>query len=189
MIFTLIIALLFCIISHELAHALASKLCKVRITTVSIGFGKPSFSFKIRRTIFRITPWLLGGYVELYGEREYIQDYYSFSNKPYLQKCLIALAGVIINILIGLLFLGLGRLIWNEYLWYFGAINLALGLFNTLPFPGLDGSFPVFIPIYNLKFGKKEGYNKFMKLAMKGQKFLIWLNFLSIPLLIWWWIR
>lgn len=93
---------------HELGHFLFCKLFRVSTPTFSIGFGPKIFSKKIGGTQFIISPIPLGGFVEIAGAAEVGQgdqkeaqrkDQYSFAVKPYYQKLLIMLGGIIFNLL------------------------------------------------------------------------------------------
>lgn len=92
---------------HELGHFLFCKLFRVSTPTFSIGFGPRIFSRKIGSTEFIISPIPLGGFVEIAGAAEMGQgdqkqaqstDQYSFATKPYYQKLLIMLGGIIFNL-------------------------------------------------------------------------------------------
>jgi hypothetical protein len=48
---------------------------------------------------------LFGGYNELKGELDYNRSKFSFTNKTYRQKLFISLAGVTVNILLGIIFI------------------------------------------------------------------------------------
>ncbi len=173
--FLIILAVIITIVIHELSHLIAALLCKLDIEYVSIGFGKPYFSFKINQINFRITPWLIGGEVRLKGETINLKD--GFLQLPYRKKVFIALAGVFTNLLLSLciyLFIYqsviIGILIdtnllisifTNNYnyltpygillakvplfLMMLAFLNSSACIFNLIPFPALDGSIPVFV--------------------------------------------
>ncbi len=103
-----IIGLGFIISFHELGHFLFCKLFKVRTPTFSVGFGPQLLAKKIGDTVFTLSAIPLGGYVEIAGAAEVGQgdqkeagrnDEYSFQNKPYWQKLLILLGGIIFNLI------------------------------------------------------------------------------------------
>jgi len=59
------------IVVHEFGHYWVAKKCGVHVETFSIGFGKPLFSFKDKSgTEWRIAPYMLGGYVRLFGDSD-----------------------------------------------------------------------------------------------------------------------
>lgn len=94
---------------HELGHFLAAKWCDVHVTTFSIGFGPalPFCSFRWGETTYKIGMIPLGGYVQMVGEGEAADgeeaenDPRSYRNKSVGQRMLIISAGVIMNVLLG----------------------------------------------------------------------------------------
>lgn len=90
---------------HELGHFLFCKLFNVYTPTFSIGFGPVLWSKKIGTTNFTLSAIPLGGYVEIAGmngdETSHAAADHEkpFSDKPYYQKLLILLGGILFNIL------------------------------------------------------------------------------------------
>jgi regulator of sigma E protease len=98
----------FLIAFHELGHYLFCKLFKIRTPSFSIGFGPYLFSKKIKDTVFALSAIPFGGYVEIAGLQEVGQgtqqdalarDNNSFFYKPYYQKILVLLGGILFNII------------------------------------------------------------------------------------------
>lgn len=95
---------------HELGHFLAAKVCDVHVKTFSIGFGPavPFCAYKWGETTYMIGIIPLGGYVSMVGEgdtsaeEEGEEDPRSFKNKSVSQRMLIISAGVIMNVLLGM---------------------------------------------------------------------------------------
>jgi len=95
---------------HELGHFLAAKWCDVHVTTFSIGFGPalPFCSFRWGETTYKVGMIPLGGYVQMVGEGEATDgeeadnDPRSYRNKSVGQRMLIISAGVIMNVLLGM---------------------------------------------------------------------------------------
>jgi regulator of sigma E protease len=95
---------------HELGHFLAAKWCDVHVTTFSIGFGPalPFCSFRWGETTYKVGMIPLGGYVQMVGEGEASDgeegenDPRSYRNKSVGQRMLIISAGVIMNVLLGM---------------------------------------------------------------------------------------
>lgn len=92
---------------HELGHFLFCKLFNVYTPTFSIGFGPVLWSKNIGTTKFTLSAIPLGGYVEIAGmgdEQEKTESQLShtneslFSKKPYYQKFLIMMGGILFNI-------------------------------------------------------------------------------------------
>ncbi|MCS7270757.1 MAG: site-2 protease family protein, partial [Gemmataceae bacterium] len=95
---------------HELGHFLAAKWCDVHVTVFSIGFGPalPFCSFRWGETTYKVGMIPLGGYVQMMGEGEAGDsdegdtDPRSYRNKSVGQRMLIISAGVIMNVLLGM---------------------------------------------------------------------------------------
>lgn len=103
-----IIGIGFCIGFHELGHYLFCKLFDVRTPSFSIGFGPSLWKKKIGETQFSLSAIPLGGYVEIAGAAEvgqgdqkdaHSKDKRSFAIKPYWQKLLIMLGGILFNLM------------------------------------------------------------------------------------------
>lgn len=93
---------------HELGHFLFCKLFGIGTPTFSIGFGPELFSRKIGDTNFRLALIPFGGYCEIAGHEEVGQgdqahahdrSESSFGVKPYWQKLLVMLGGIMCNFL------------------------------------------------------------------------------------------
>ena len=183
-----LITLFLCILLHELGHLLVAKLCKCNVEEFSIGFGKEIFKIKIKDTVYKITPWLLGGYCKLQDELTCSESKYAFTNLRYSKKVSISLAGIFVNILTGLIGIFIGYLLLNYSLVYFGELSIVLGITNLLPIPALDGSY-IFLVLLEKKYGKKKGYELMDKLCKVGFKIIMILNILCLPYLIWLFIQ
>jgi len=93
---------------HEFGHFLFCKLFKIRTPSFSIGFGPRIFTKQIGDTEFALSAIPLGGYVEIAGAAEvgqgeqkeaYRVDEGSFATKPYWQKFLVMMGGILFNLL------------------------------------------------------------------------------------------
>lgn len=93
---------------HELGHFLFCKLFHIYTPSFSIGFGPKLISRKIGTTEFSLSLLPLGGYVEIAGAAEVGQgdqkqahsvNEDSFATKPFYQKLLVMLGGILFNIL------------------------------------------------------------------------------------------
>lgn len=180
----LLCSLVIIIFVHELGHLLAAKLFNCGVKTFSIGFGKPLFIFKTKKTNYQIAPILLGGFCELQDELKYTRSKYSFTNKTYIQKVIISYAGIGMNCWSALASYGLYLLTGNLVFFMFGFYSLMIGLSNALPIPALDGSYPIAF-LFEKKFGKRKCYEKIQSLFGKWFRWIMILNILSLPYLVW----
>ncbi len=101
-ILAVIISLLLVVGIHEAGHAWVAHIFKVKITKVSIGFGRALFSWQGKHCQWVWSLWPLGGYVKLLNSRiEPVASKdkkYSFDKKPVWVRCLILLSGAGANI-------------------------------------------------------------------------------------------
>jgi regulator of sigma E protease len=99
---------------HELGHFAVAKWCGVFVERFSIGFGPILWSFKKGDTEYALSAVPFGGYVKMLGQddmdpsqlssEEIAEDPKSYSAKPVWQRMAIISAGVIMNIITGLIF-------------------------------------------------------------------------------------
>ncbi len=99
-----ILSMLLVVGLHEAGHALVARFFNVKITRISIGFGKPLLRYKNAKGITWV--WALfplGGYVELLNTRiapvKAQQHTMCFDKKPWYARILILLAGACANII------------------------------------------------------------------------------------------
>lgn len=98
----------FIIAFHELGHFSFAKLFNIKTPSFSIGFGPQLFSKKIGDTTFSLSAIPAGGYVEIADQAEESTEEQSplqetttshyFSSRPYWQKLLVMLGGIIFNL-------------------------------------------------------------------------------------------
>jgi regulator of sigma E protease len=103
-VFVVFLSLLLVVGIHEAGHAFAAYLFKIKIKKISIGFGKPLFSWQGRRGCQWVwARWPLGGYVQLLNSRiepvSLAESTYSFDKKPVWARCIVLLAGAFANML------------------------------------------------------------------------------------------
>jgi regulator of sigma E protease len=103
-----VVGIALLIFIHECGHFIMCKIFGVRTPSFSIGFGPKVYSKKIGDTLFSISALPLGGYVEIAGNAEMGQgnqqessatDEGSFAVKPFYQKFLIMIGGILFNII------------------------------------------------------------------------------------------
>jgi regulator of sigma E protease len=91
------------VLLHEWGHFIVAKLCGVRVDVFSIGFGPRLWGVKRGDTDYRISALPLGGYVRMAGDNpveERTGAPYEFLSRPRWQRCLIAIAGPAMNIIL-----------------------------------------------------------------------------------------
>jgi regulator of sigma E protease len=101
------------VLLHEWGHFIVAKLCGVRVDVFSIGFGPRLWGVKRGDTDYRLSALPLGGYVRMAGDNpmeERTGADYEFLSRPRWQRCLIAVAGPTMNILLTLF------IFWGIYL-------------------------------------------------------------------------
>lgn len=102
---------------HELGHFAVAKWCGVFVERFSIGFGPILWSLKRGETEYALSAIPFGGYVKMLGQddmdpsqlssEQIAEDPRSYSAKPVRHRMFIISAGVIMNIITGLLFFAL----------------------------------------------------------------------------------
>src|SRR5205085_6933775 len=98
-----IIVLGVIIVIHELGHFLVAKFFKIKVETFSVGFGPRILGFRKGDSDYRISAFLLGGYVKMAGETptdSITGEAYEFLSKPKWQRFLVAAAGPAMNVIL-----------------------------------------------------------------------------------------
>jgi regulator of sigma E protease len=108
-IFMVILGVGLVIFIHELGHFLLAKWNDVKVEKFSIGFGPTLFGFRRGETEYVIAAIPLGGFVKMLGEGEGTDDEQvrttdprAYPNKSVGARMAIITAGVIMNVLLGL---------------------------------------------------------------------------------------
>jgi regulator of sigma E protease len=98
-----LIVLSVVVLIHELGHYLAARLTGVRVEEFGFGYPPKVIGRKIGETIYSLNLLPFGGFVRLLGEQsvEESKNPRSFANKSKKQRSVIILAGVAMNILLG----------------------------------------------------------------------------------------
>jgi regulator of sigma E protease len=99
---------------HELGHFAVAKWCDVQVERFSLGFGPILASFKRGETEYAFSAVPFGGYVKMLGQddmdpsqlssEEIALDPRSYSAKTVRQRMAIISAGVIMNVITGMMF-------------------------------------------------------------------------------------
>lgn len=97
-----ILALGVLILVHELGHFIMAKINKVKVNEFSIGMGPKIFTYHGKETNYSISLLPVGGYVEMLGAQEEVDEEGSFSSKSPVRRISIILAGVVMNFLMGI---------------------------------------------------------------------------------------
>lgn len=91
---------------HELGHFLTAKFFKMTVNEFSIGFGKVLFKKHYKGTDYKIRLLPIGGFVDLEGEKDTTSKN-SFRNRPYHQKFVVLIAGVVMNVILAIVLLAI----------------------------------------------------------------------------------
>ena len=105
MLYILIAILMFGILIalHEFGHFAAAKLCGVKVNEFAIGMGPKILHWKGKETEYTLRVLPIGGFCAMEGEEEgESPDPRAFPNRPWWQRLIILLAGVVMNFLTGL---------------------------------------------------------------------------------------
>ena len=93
----------FLIFIHEGGHYLACKACKVKVKEFAIGFGPKIFAKQGKETLFTLRALPLGGFNDILGESEKVDDERAYCNAKLHKRMFIILAGPLVNIICGIL--------------------------------------------------------------------------------------
>lgn len=100
----------FLIFIHEFGHYITARIFKVTIEEFSIGMGPRLMWYESKRSKIKYSLAMLpiGGFVAMPGEDgesdEYKDDPNTFDKKPAYQRLIIVVAGALVNIIIGFIF-------------------------------------------------------------------------------------
>ena len=105
----LIAVLLFelIIFFHEGGHFITAKLSGIKVNEFALGMGPKIFSFKRKETVYSLRLFPIGGYCAMEGEDEDSDNPHAFNNAKIYKRMLVIIAGALMNIILGLLFMGI----------------------------------------------------------------------------------
>ena len=114
----LILILSIIIIIHEFGHFIWAKKFGVHIYEFSIGMGPVIFTHKGKDKIdYNLRAFPIGGFVamagEVYEDDNKIKKEKLMCNKPWLQRLIILVAGVVNNFILAIVVLFISALIWG----------------------------------------------------------------------------
>ncbi|MBR1863458.1 MAG: site-2 protease family protein [Ruminococcus sp.] len=92
---------------HELGHFIAAKTNGVKVNEFSIGMGPAIFKKKKGETTYSLRVLPLGGYCAMEGEDSESEDSRALVNKPVWRRMIIILAGVFMNMVLGVTLLAI----------------------------------------------------------------------------------
>jgi len=101
--FKIVFLLGFLILIHELGHFLVAKLFNVKIKQFAIGFGPTIWKKQGKETSYELKAIPLGGFVNMLGEEEPVEDERAYNKKSIPKRMCILVAGGAVNIIFGLL--------------------------------------------------------------------------------------
>lgn len=119
--FTLVISVVLAMVIHELGHFTAARSLGVSCSELGLGLGRRLFGFKLGSMVFSLRAIPLGSFVMLDGS--------DLKTRPLGDQLRVHLAGIVFNLVFGLLAFGTT----------FGWLNLLLAAGNLLPLYQHDG--------------------------------------------------
>jgi len=102
----LILILSVLVIAHELGHFMVAKKIGARVEEFGVGLPPKIWSKKVGETLYSINALPFGGFVKISGddfEDEATKDKRNFMNKTSLEKALVLVAGVVMNVFLAIL--------------------------------------------------------------------------------------
>lgn len=109
------------LVSHELGHYFAARVCGVPIKQAGLGWGPRLFGVRVSGVDCQFRLFPVGAYIQM--------DMIALQARPLLQQLFVLGAGIGVNLVLAVL-------TWGSL---FGALNLALAIGNVVPFYQLDG--------------------------------------------------
>lgn len=92
---------------HELGHFLTAKWAGIKVLEFAMGMGPTLFKFTRGDTTYAIRLFPIGGFVAVEGEHEESGDQHAFGNVPVYKRVLFVVAGAAMNLILGLVLLGI----------------------------------------------------------------------------------
>lgn len=92
---------------HELGHFMAAKWSGITVNEFALGMGPKIISFVRGETRYSLRLFPIGGFCAMEGEDEDSSSPGSFGNAPILKRMIVMIAGAAMNILLGLVLVGI----------------------------------------------------------------------------------
>jgi membrane-associated protease RseP (regulator of RpoE activity) len=118
---SLFFSLTISLILHEAGHVLAAHICRVSVNQIGFGCGPRLVSVRIRGVDYQLRLLPIGAYIRM--------DMALLQTRPLAQQLVVLLAGITVNVILGVL-------TWGTF---FGTLNVVLALTNLLPVYQQDG--------------------------------------------------
>ncbi len=94
----------FIIFAHEFGHFITAKASGIKVNEFALGMGPKLFSFGKGETKYSLRLFPIGGYCAMEGEDEESEDERAFNNKSVWKRMIVVVAGAVMNMIVGLLF-------------------------------------------------------------------------------------
>ena len=108
LIFFIVLGIL--VLAHEFGHFYVAKKAGMRVDEFGFGFPPRIFGIKKGETVYSVNWIPFGGFVKVYGEQgEGEDDSRSFASRPAGIRAKVIVAGVVMNLLLAAVLLGLGN--------------------------------------------------------------------------------
>lgn len=112
-----LVFLSFLVFLHEFGHFLIAKKKGIKVEEFGFGYPPRLFAFKKGETLYSFNLLPFGGFVKIFGaEEEKREDPKSFTSQKPKTKFLVLIAGILMNLIFGLIVLSIG--------YYFGLPTL-----------------------------------------------------------------
>ena len=92
---------------HEFGHFAFAKLFGVKVNEFALGMGPKILKHQKGETLYSLRLFPIGGFCAMEGEDGESQDERSFNAKPVWQRFIIVAAGAVLNMLLGVLVVGI----------------------------------------------------------------------------------
>lgn len=106
---------------HEVGHVLAARMCRVSVNQIGFGSGPKLINVHRSGVDYQLRLLPIGAYIRM--------DMARLQTLPLAQQLVVLLAGIAVNLILGVL-------TWGTF---FGTPNVALALTNLLPIYQQDG--------------------------------------------------
>lgn len=95
------------VLVHELGHFIAAKRSGIKVNEFAMGMGPVLFKRQKGETLYSLRLFPIGGFCAMEGDDEVSEDARSFGQAPLLKRMLVIVAGSAMNLLLGLIILGM----------------------------------------------------------------------------------